>query len=611
MEIWKRNLEKLKKKNPRIAAELEELILQNHNGSVCVEKLNDHVSILSVKRAEQNWRLNSRLDPQTASELYVKRCRINPFCRYFIFGFSDGRIVRNLLEACDESNIIVVYEPDKEILAKAVMQYDLVDLFSDQRLWIGIPETYDELAKVIAYFIEFSYTSLVRFYILPAYDLLYSEQCKRYINEVSQRIHYEIVEMRTRENFAREFAVNGMFHMKNMVQQRNCVQIKNELAKIGIDGVPAVIVAAGPSLDKNIHWLKRMQGRAFIFVVDAALRAVIREGITPDLVCTIDSRVPDRFFETIGEQNFLWACSYWTKMKIMKMYGGKVFYYNSLMPWWDKALQKEVSDPIPRMESGGSVSTEAFQLARYFGFDTIIFVGQDLAFTGGQSHTKGIGDILGGNDAYLNRRMVVQVEDINGDLLDTDFQMDYYRRWIEKQIEQDQTGLRVIDATEGGAKIKGTVVQSLKDTIEQECKQKVDIRKNLEEIPPIFNQEQRNRLYQKMDELEGLMEEFRRLLEEGILLEEDLKNEYLHLENSQVAERLRSIMEQNQKIEQHSFIGWVTFYTSKEERELKEKICAKEDMDIPEMMERSIRLMKAYQAALPLFEEDFNEIIRK
>ena len=62
-------------------------------------------------------------------------------------------------------------------------------------------------------------------------------------------------------------------------------------------------------------------------------------------------------------------------------------------------------------------------------------------------------------------------------------------------------------------------------------------------------------------------------------------------------------------MEQHPFINWIEFYSSKEERELKENICTKEDMDIPEMMEQSIRLMEAYQAAAVLFEEDFQKAV--
>ena len=42
---------------------------------------------------------------------------------------------------------------------------------------------------------------------------------------------------------------------------------------------------------------------------------------------------------------------------------------------------------------------------------------------------------------------------------------------------------------------------------------------------------------------------------------------------------------------------------------MKEDILVKEDMQIEEMMERSIRLLMSFQAKIPLFEEDVKTVI--
>lgn len=52
--------------------------------------------------------------------------------------------------------------------------------------------------------------------------------------------------------------------------------------------VPAIIVSAGPSLDKNIRMLKRAKGHAFLIGVDSALKALLREEIRPDIAISID-----------------------------------------------------------------------------------------------------------------------------------------------------------------------------------------------------------------------------------------------------------------------------------------------------------------------------------
>lgn len=609
MERWEKNLSALNEKNAETAEILKQAILQNTESGVQVKKLDNGVRVLAMERNNYIWHMNSRLDPDSAANLYVERYPIKPFYIYFIFGFSDGKVIRKFLEKCDESNILLVYEPCKEILTEALKQYDLVDLFFDRRMWVGIPETWRKVIINICGLVEYSYIKLIQFCILPGYDVLYPEECKKYMDEIIDKKRYEIVQKETFEVFNRKISANALFHMKNMLGQRNCVQIKKILENMEINDIPAIIIAAGPSLDKNIRQLKAAEGKAFIVAVDAALKTVIREGIRPDLVCTIDPKVPERFFETVDGHDFLWSCSYWTNPEPIKKYGKKVFYYNILTPWWDDALQKELSYSLPQMETGGSVSAEAFQLVRYLGFKTIVFVGQDLAFTGGKSHTDGIKGIMGKNDEYIRKRHLVEIEGIDGEVLHTDFQMNFYREWFENTIEREGKSLKIIDATEGGAKIAHTKIQTLKETIEQECKREVNIREKLENVQPALSEVKQRRLYEKMIELGRMKTEFGKMAEECILLEKQLSDDLLHKDKHHVAFQLRQLMIQNEKLERHPFIFWISLYASKEEFEFKDEICAKEDMDIPEIMERSIRLMESYQAAIPLFEEDFCEII--
>lgn len=86
-----------------------------------------------------------------------------------------------------------------------------------------------------------------------------------------------------------------LYHMKNMISQRNIAQIKQAFSAYPVADIPVIIVSAGPSLDKNVKELRKAQGKAFIIVVDAALRTVLQAGVQPDIVCTIDPESPERF----------------------------------------------------------------------------------------------------------------------------------------------------------------------------------------------------------------------------------------------------------------------------------------------------------------------------
>lgn len=96
-------------------------------------------------------------------------------------------------------------------------------------------------------------------------------------------------------NFREEFAAHALSNMYDYLWQTDTHYLKERLAEEDLSDVPAIIVAAGPSLNKNVQELKRAKGKALILVVDAALRAVVNAGITPDLGITIDARVPERF----------------------------------------------------------------------------------------------------------------------------------------------------------------------------------------------------------------------------------------------------------------------------------------------------------------------------
>lgn len=64
-------------------------------------------------------------------------------------------------------------EPNKEILAEALCQYDLKELLLDERVWPCVFEGWEALCHVIFKTIEYSYIKLLEFCILPGYDVLY------------------------------------------------------------------------------------------------------------------------------------------------------------------------------------------------------------------------------------------------------------------------------------------------------------------------------------------------------------------------------------------------------------------------------------------------------
>ena len=586
---------------------------------LCKEEKQEHVNIavadngskvLEVVLPERKWCLNSIYAPEHAAEIYAKRYEnVKSFWVYFVFGISDGRHVRELLNQLDHTNKLFVYEPDKEIFKASMENFSLEDIIEDSRVHICV-DNVSSAGQKAGGVIDYCNRELIEFCILPGYDVIYRELCEAFMDETIREIQKEKIHKNTYIHFNRDYSYNLLYNIRNMLYHNNIYQIKQKLGEQDLRGIPAIIVAAGPSLDKNIHELKKAEGKAFIIVVDAAIKRVLREGIRPDIVVTEDAKVPDRFFEAEGMENVFWMANKFSKPKVMQSYGNKVFYYGSTIRYWDQKLIDTIGYRYPDLMTGGSVANTAYGLAVYLGFKTIILIGQDLAFTGGKSHASGVHDNKEENDKYIQGRVVVTVEDADGNLLETDAQMKWYKEWYEREFKIREDFLdKVIDATEGGAKIEGTIIQPLKQTIEEECKGSLDIWGIENELAVPFTEEQQKELEQELYSIKDKAVKLQADMQDMIAGYEELKNLGTSGANeAAILTKLQEITEQNEQIDKADIMELVAYYAKKEEFELQENIYKDEEIGIADLAERAIRLYEGYIKGIAMLEEDLEEL---
>ena len=123
--------------------------------------------------------------------------------------------------------------------------------------------------------------------------------------ELEQR-HYTNEELLKLDPFIKYWETNYSINLKNGVfsweNSKPLLFLKNIRP---YQRIPVVIVAAGPSLDKNIHILKEFQGKCLIICVDIVLFKLIENGIRPDFVINIDPHP-----ETVNSVDCLLADSY-------------------------------------------------------------------------------------------------------------------------------------------------------------------------------------------------------------------------------------------------------------------------------------------------------------
>ncbi len=262
-----------------------------------------------------------------------------------------------------------------------------------------------------------------------------------------------------------------------------------------LQAIPAFIVAAGPSLDRNRSELARIGNRGAIFAVDTTYPILRRDGVRSHISVTAD---PSPYnlahfsdFPDLDDTTLFFAPSvYWEVLR--KVEGRKV----SLPLPFSKTLNlfpTAFGAPL-YMKTGLNVAQTALNLASYLGCDPIVFVGLDLSFAadGGGTHASGaalrrtiskssspgkmVVELLGDGPKTEEFEPVYVAGNEGGEVPTSKFWLSYLR-----SIEQDVAACpaRCINATEGGARIEGTEIMSLVQTVDEICFFDADITERL------------------------------------------------------------------------------------------------------------------------------------
>ncbi|MCE9537517.1 MAG: DUF115 domain-containing protein, partial [Nitrospirae bacterium] len=253
----------------------------------------------------------------------------------------------------------------------------------------------------------------------------------------------------------------------------------------------------GPSLEKNIHLLRELDGRAVIIAVDTALRLLLPLGIKPDIVTTID-------FNQINFEKFK-DVPIDPEISLVYHCGG---YYESIRAFHGpRFTQSHVPNRIPDwllqyvddkgdIASGTTVAHLSFHLARLMGCDPITFIGQDLAFPKNQIHAADLSLWKVSTEDWDT------VEDIFGEPVGTMGSFKHAIHHFEKAFKD--TKALIIDATEAGAKKAGARVMRLRDVIDEYCAvPKIDIKGMLRHQSEQEDQVRMDALLGEMDGVSG------------------------------------------------------------------------------------------------------------
>src|SRR3990167_4417846 len=125
---------------------------------------------------------------------------------------------------------------------------------------------------------------------------------------------------------------NDLTREGNLERWKGNIVLNREFFSKGnpsIPGMATFVVAAGPSLEKNVEELKAVSGRGTILVLDAALRFVLSRGVKPEFCIMIDGSAEiAKMVEGCDTEGITLVCTPSSSAECVEAWRGPLYFVN-------------------------------------------------------------------------------------------------------------------------------------------------------------------------------------------------------------------------------------------------------------------------------------------
>lgn len=432
-----------------------------------------------------------------------------------IFGFGNGSQVKEAIKHASKKILVLVIDHDIANFKNILTLYDLKDIFNHERVSLAIGE---EPLKATRIRME-NYFQVITIKDIIVIDLYKNQVNPAYYQEIikhlNESINASLQNIATMSEFASLWEKNILANISYLVLNPGL-----NLLKDSFKDFPAIIVSAGPSLDKNVGLLSEAKNKSLIICVDTALKTLLAHNIKPEIVVSIDPKEENfKHYQGSGIEGITLITEPVVSSQIFSLFKENLIFITSyghpLMMWIEDIIGSKGTFPV-----GGSVATTAFSIARELGNNPIIFIGQDLSYSKDRVYSKNtfyMDNWINSMDKfltletitrnYLQEYNLIYVKGNYEEKVLTNSQMASWAKWFSHQFKNTKS--LCINATEGGAKIENCVTMSLKEAINNYCQQIQDPKNILQDL---------HRRY-KTPDIDNLIKKIKKVSDDYLLAE--------------------------------------------------------------------------------------------
>ena len=369
MNIFEKNINALLTKNKELAEKISSHIITE-----IPQLINENNAYNLLYK---NFKLHNSLNPLGEALEIFSRVENTPVAIHLVYGIGLGYLFQ--VASANSKGTVILYEPDLNILR---MAFSLVDFTNDiLKNNVYITDSIHEVENCIY---QKSNTKNSPYMIMTtAYRDMGGEKLEELIVELRRIVGMFGLDRKYTQQKFYPLLHTIIGNIPDLINETPLIDLKNRFK-----GKTAVIVSAGPTLDRDIEILKKYRDKYILFVVGTAMKTIAKHNITPDFLCIIESFDCSRQIEGVDISNINFITEPTSNpifhKKKFKQILSHVAYNMPVNEFWAEISEQDISE----YNSKGTVSYTAMNSARILGCSKIILVGQDLAYVAGQCYSK-------------------------------------------------------------------------------------------------------------------------------------------------------------------------------------------------------------------------------
>lgn len=414
-----------------------------------------------------------------------------------VFGLGLGYHLKLLRQTYPDISLLV-YEPIEEIVTLYENNNPLTEAEGATPIIVTV---WSDFEKAVQRELVYGPSSGIITVIPEPYKILRPEAFGTFSRHTHEQVIRRSVIDLTRKQTGQHFIHNLAQNAALLPYLPDLLLLKGHLPAI-----PAFIVGSGPSLDLSLDTLKQVSGRGLILASSSALKPLLAEGISPDVVLVLESEDTSDYLILSPEEQEISGPN--TVLALASSCHPAHF----KVPGYHKAVfhltagESQIFSNGAFLPQGGNSGTAAFALAFAWGLKPLVLVGQDQAYQGARLHARGTPGEVTGRDYGL-----LTVAGIGDTIVQTDTSLLASMSWFAesaKSIKANSSPPELYNASAKGAHLPGFIEISLQDLVPSlpPLESKLELANILPRIPKTTREE----ITKDVSQIAGMMGSLRK-----------------------------------------------------------------------------------------------------